>query len=763
MEPEWLRRELDDNQLEAVTADDGPILVFAGAGSGKTRVLTYRIAYLLTCRNVPAHRIMAVTFTNKAAKEMRQRLEQLVGNLFQPAWVGTFHAVCTRMLRLHGHSIGLPKDFVIYDEEDQLSLVKRILKEKDIDPNQFPPPAILSAIGAAKEQQVTPEELAEIVENPFQETVAKVYRDYQTRLQEAKAVDFDDLLWLALRMLEEKPEVADYYQSRFLHILVDEYQDVNRTQHQLTMLLAAQHRNLFLVGDDDQSIYSWRGSDVRLMLEVRNHFPDLRVFVLTNNYRSTQVILDAAWYVIKRNIHRQEKRLRAVRPAGEPLILFRAQDDREEAAFVAATIIDLVKQGANRYSDFAVIYRINAQSRPFEEVFVRWGIPYRVVGALRFYERKEVRDIIAYLRLLFNPADQVSLLRIINTPPRGIGEQTMSRIQELASLKGLPLGVAIFADDLLPSLPPRQRGGLMRFRQLMERLRQGLNEWKLSELIQAIVELTDYDEYVRKAEGDLVGQERMSNILQLATAAEQAFGDEPAAQSLPRFLEQIALLSPQDAADWRGDLVSLITAHSAKGLEFPIVFVTGLEEGLFPHSRSLDDPFQLEEERRLFYVALTRAKDRVYVTYAQRRGFSTGRWGESRFALTDLSRFLLELPSALVVEWRGVPTAQGLIPMPSPPTAAPRTPVSDWSKVLQPVSPSLPQPIRASEPGQSPAQGPFPVKTGARVRHRDFGIGKVIAVAADRRLLTILVQFDDPSVGLKRLALDMAPIEILSD
>ncbi len=761
----WLIADLDEVQREAVTAPDGPILVFAGAGSGKTRVLTYRIAYLLTARNVPAHRIMAVTFTNKAAGEMRQRLERLVGDQLQPAWVGTFHAVCTRMLRLHGSAIGLPRDFVIYDEEDQLSLVKRIMKDRDWDTSQFPASAILSAIGAAKEQQITPMQLAEIAESPFQQVIAQVYRQYQASLSEAKAVDFDDLLWLALRLLEERADVADYYQTRFLHVLVDEYQDVNKTQHRMTMLLGARNRNLFLVGDDDQSIYSWRGSDVRLMLEVRDHYPDLKVFVLTNNYRSTQSILDAAWHVIRRNRYRQEKRLRAVRPAGDPVTLFRAQDDREEASFVAATIIEEVKKGTHRYSDFAVIYRINAQSRPFEETFLRWGIPYRVVGALRFYERKEVKDVLAYLRLLVNPADQVSLLRILNTPPRGIGDQTLARIQETASIKGVPVPFALTDDTIIGALSPRQRTGLTRFRDLMSHLRDNLSRWTIPQLIQELILTTGYDDYVRKAEGDQVADERLSNIQQLATSADQAFGSEPASEALPRFLEQVSLLSPQDEVDWKSDLVSLITAHSAKGLEFPVVFVTGLEEGLFPHARSLDDPLPLEEERRLFYVALTRAQDRVYLTYAQRRGFATGRWGEWRFAPTDPSRFLSELPQSMLMEWRGIPTPEGLVPLSLSAVSPSPAPLSDWMEIIRPTVGKTIGKKEAGDAAAKPAsflRGPA-VRVGTRIRHRQFGEGRVIAVTGGKEGSVIAVKFDDPHIGIKKLALEIAPVEILPE
>jgi len=737
-------------------------MVFAGAGSGKTRVLTYRIAYLLLARKIPPHRIFAVTFTNKAADEMRQRLEFLVGKAVDAMWLGTFHAACARMLRQHGQAIGLPPDFVIYDEDDQRSLIKSVFKELDIDPDRFSIASVHAAISDAKTEMVSPEELSEIAETPFQQVVARVYRRYQELLRQAKAVDFDDLLWLALKMLREHPHVADYYQTRFLHILVDEYQDVNKPQHELTLILSAKHRNLFVIGDDDQNIYSWRGSDVRLMLELPKRFPDLKVFTLERNYRSTQTILDTAWYVIRHNKHRHEKRLRAVREGGEPVVLFRAQDDHEEAAFVASVVSEWVREGKCRYSDFAVIYRINAQSRPFEETFIRWGIPYRVVGALRFYERKEVKDIIAYLRILLNPADEVSLLRVINTPPRGIGERTVERLRQLAAQRNMPILEAIASGEALALLDTRARMAVRGFVNLINSLKAQMEELTLPQLIQKIVDATGYADYLVKSEGQLIAQERLENLAQLVAAAERQFAEVPASQSLHRFLEQLALLSPQDETNWQSDVVTLITAHSAKGLEFPVVFIVGLEEGLFPHARSLDDSWQLEEERRLFYVALTRAKDRAFLTYAQRRGWLTGRWGEARYSPTEPSRFLNEVPLSLLEEWRGVPTPQGFLRMKEADFAPPKKPS------VQEIVRGLPI-IKASEltvPKQQVGETRNrlrleDVRVGMKVRHKQFGTGTIVAVEPDEKLPMVVVKFDDRSVGEKRLALEFAPLELL--
>jgi DNA helicase-2/ATP-dependent DNA helicase PcrA len=759
---EQILAELDEMQREAVTAPDGPIMVFAGAGSGKTKVLTYRIAYLLLVRRIPPHRIFAATFTNKAAEEMRQRLEALVGKAIDVMWLGTFHAACARMLRQHGQVIGLPSDFVIYDEDDQRSLIKAIFKELNIDPDRFSVTAIHAAISDAKTEMVSPEELLEIAETPFQQVVARVYRRYQESLRQSKAVDFDDLLLLALKMLQENPQVADYYQTRFLHVLVDEYQDVNKPQHELTLLLSAKNRNLFVIGDDDQNIYSWRGSDVRLMLELPKRFPDLQIFTLERNYRSTQTILDTAWHVIKHNKHRHEKKLRAVREKGEPVVLFRSQDDYEEAAFVASVVNQWVSEGKYRYKDFAVIYRINAQSRPFEETFLRWGIPYRVVGALRFYERKEIKDIIAYLRILVNSADEVSLLRVINLPPRGIGERTLERLRQFALQRNIPLLEAILSSDALSFLDARARFAVKSFANLVGSLKAKMETLTLPQFIQHVVEAIGYADYVVRMEGQLMAQERLENLAQLVAAAERQFPETPASQSLHHFLEQLALLSPQDEANWQSDVVTLITAHSAKGLEFPVVFVVGLEEGLFPHARSLDDSWRLEEERRLFYVALTRAKDYAFLTYAQRRGWLTGKWGEARYAPTEPSRFLNEVPLSLLDEWRGVPTPQGFLRMKEHDFVSGKKP--EVKEIVRGISIQKASELVAGKQQIGELKNRLRVedlKVGMKVRHRQFGTGTIVAVEPDENLPIVVVRFDDRSIGEKRLALNFAPLEPL--
>jgi DNA helicase-2/ATP-dependent DNA helicase PcrA len=512
------------------------------------------------------------------------------------------------------------------------------------------------------------------------------------------------------------------------------------------------------------------------MLSLKQRFPDLQVFTLERNYRSTQAILDTAWHVIRHNRYRHEKRLQAAREGGEPVVLFRAQDDHEEAAFVGSVVTEWVRTGKFRYSDFAVIYRINAQSRPFEETFIRWGIPYRVVGALRFYERKEVKDILAYLRLLVNPADEVSLLRVINLPPRGIGEKTVERLRQFAHQRRTPILEAILSGEVSAALDARARSAVKNFGDLMRSLKAQLETQTLPQLIQHLVDAIGYADYLVRTEGQLMAQERLENLAQLVAAAERQFGDQKAAQALPTFLEQLALMSPQDETNWQSDAVTLITAHSAKGLEFPVVFVVGLEEGLFPHARSLDNAWQLEEERRLFYVALTRAKERAFLTYAQRRGWLTGKWGEARYAPTEPSRFLNEVPLTLLEEWRGVPTPQGFLRMDAPTVASRPSRQLDLRTLLRQAAISSQKTERTDFGTGDEGRGtgklgvigevrnplsPEQVRVGMRVRHRQFGEGVIVAVEPDERLPIVVVRFDDRTVGEKRLALAYAPLEIL--
>lgn len=745
--------QLDERQREAVLATEGPVIVFAGAGTGKTRVLTYRVAYLTCSKGVPPSFIMAVTFTNKAANEMRERLERLVGRACEQMWIGTFHAICARMLRIHGGCVGLKSNFIIFDEDDQIALIKRIMRDLEISFDRYNPQAIQAAISEAKVNMLSPDEYGDVAQTPFAKVVATVYERYEEALRTSNAVDFDDLLFCALRMLWENESIARHYGERFQYIHVDEYQDVNHLQHELVCTIAGRHRNIFVVGDDDQAIYGWRKASVKFILELKERFPDAKVITLERNYRSTSLILDAAYHVIQNNRYRHEKRLWTTREDGSPVIVYEAADEDKEALFVANMIRDLLSEGGRRYSDFAVMYRINAQSRPFEEAFSHFGMPYRVVGALRFYERREVKDILAFLRLLINPDDEVSLLRVINLPPRGIGDGTVRKLRAEVHSTGLSLGRLIIEDVKISSLMPRQLAAVLAFRRLFNRWKEQMSRLSIPQLIQRIVEESGYGEML-KADGELQAIERLSNIEQLAVVAQRAFGNEPASQTLQSFLEQIALMTPQDETSWDGDAITLLTVHSAKGLEFPIVFVVGLEEGLFPHFKSISSNEEFEEERRLFYVALTRAKDIVVLTHAAKR-IRRGAEGWRDYARMP-SRFIDEIPTDLKERVYGEPTLMGFLR-----TFKPDAVLHQWQPFTLNIKSLLDGKLRSSgevsKGVSSEALNAF--NPGDRVLHTKFGEGTVVSVERIGSRVQIYVLFDDPNVGEKCLAPEYAPLK----
>ncbi|MCS7252726.1 MAG: UvrD-helicase domain-containing protein [Armatimonadota bacterium] len=757
-----LLEQLDEQQREAVLVTDCPVIVFAGAGSGKTRVLTYRVAYLVSCRGVPPSFIMAVTFTNKAANEMRERLVRLVGRACEQMWIGTFHAICARMLRMHGNFVGLKPNFVIFDEDDQIALIKRIMRELEIGFDRYNPSAIQAAISEAKVSMFSCEDYAEAAQTPFSKVVAAVYEQYERALRSSNAVDFDDLLLYALRMIWENESLLRYYSERFQYIHVDEYQDVNYLQHELVCALAKRHCNLFVVGDDDQAIYGWRKASVKFILELKERFPEARVVTLERNYRSTGVILEAAHHVIKNNRYRHKKRLWTTREGGFPVIVYEASDEDKEALFVANMIRELISQDERRYCDIAVMYRVNAQSRPFEEAFLHFGIPHRVVGAVRFYERREIKDMLAFMRLIVNPDDEVSLLRVINLPPRGIGDVTLRKLRTEAQSKGLSLGRLIIEGDKISSLTTRQLEAVLNFRRLVIGWRMKMREVSIPQLIQHILEESGYEEML-KLEGELQALERLANIEQLMMAAKRTFGSDPASQTLQSFLEQIALLTPQDETSWDGDAVTLLTVHSAKGLEFPVVFVVGLEEGLFPHIRSMNTDEEFEEERRLFYVALTRAKDLVILTYASKRMRRSidGYW----HCAQKPSRFIDEIPSQLKQWVYGEPTLRGFIR-----TFQPTAVMHPWQSVAFNIRALLDghkgKERAESEKGmtaRTPDEGCesetlIELEPGDRVFHTKFGTGTVRMVERIGRRMQAYVLFDDPAVGEKCLALEYAPL-----
>jgi DNA helicase-2/ATP-dependent DNA helicase PcrA len=655
--PEEILARLNPPQREAVSHQRGPLLILAGAGSGKTRVLAHRVAYLVATGTRP-WQIVAVTFTNKAANEMRERIAGLIGEeAAREATIGTFHAICARILRRDGERIGLTRSFNIYDRADQVAVVKGVLRALDLDEKRFAPAGMLAWIGQRKDELADVATAKRQAANYYDETAARVYEAYQRQLHEDDAVDFDDLLMRTVFLFEQHPDVLARYQGRWQQILVDEYQDTNRAQYLLCSLLAAKHRNLAVVGDDDQSIYSWRGADLRNILDFERDNPDARVVKLEQNYRSTQTILDAAHAVVSRNEGRKEKKLWTDRGTGTLITIFDAYNEYEEAEFVARQVERLVggsaqrgvsalltrraddEDGALQYGDVAVCYRINAQSRVLEEAFMRFGIPYQLVGGTRFYERREVKDALAYVRLARTAADRVALERVINVPARGIGDKTVEELRAWATSRGTPLWAAVEAAGENPNLTPRARASLGAFAELVRGLGALAEVEPPSAVFDAVFERSGLQSAIQDGTED--GEERWTNLLELRNHAAE-FDELAVPEGLARFLEEVALVSDQDTLEDRPERVTLITLHAAKGLEFPVVFIVGLEEGLLPHKRALEDERELEEERRLAYVGMTRAKDRLFLVNARHR--ST--WGVG--AASEPSRFLAELPEELM-------------------------------------------------------------------------------------------------------------------
>lgn len=625
-------KNLNQRQIEAITQTEGPVLIIAGPGSGKTRVLTHRVAYMIE-RGIPAENILAVTFTNKAAEEMRSRIKKMIPleskRDFKLPTLGTFHAICARILRTEAPILGYKTDFVIFDDKDSQALVKKALADLNISEEQFNPYAVLEAISTAKNELIGPEQYAKDATDFFPENVAKIYAIYQAKLKRANAVDFDDLLMLVVNLFLEHPEILAKYQEKFRYILVDEYQDTNHVQYQLINLLAKKYRNLFVIGDEAQNIYSWRGADFRNLLNFEKDYPDAKVVLLEQNYRSTKTILDAAQRVIEKNKFKKDKTLWTQNSQGEKITLFGAENEREEAYYIISEIVSQ-KRGRPglKLSDFAVLYRTNAQSRAIEEAFLKTGIPYKIVGSLKFYDRKEIKDLLAYLRLIQNPQDVISMDRIINVPARGFGRDV--DCQKL-----------IDGNLLLDEMTPQRRRAWENFCALMNTLRSEAQTLKLSRLLQRVLQLTGYEEFVKtKGEKEEI-EDRLQNIKELFTVAKKYDALEPG-EGLRAFLEEAALMSSQDEVETDKDVVNLMTMHCAKGLEFPMVFIAGCEEGIFPHSRSLIDAWQMEEERRLCYVGITRAKEKLYLICSRLRQL----FGSTQ--VNPPSRFLSDIPAYLI-------------------------------------------------------------------------------------------------------------------
>ena len=722
---------LNPPQQEAVTHGDGPLLVFAGAGSGKTRVLTARIAYLIASRKTWPDRLLAVTFTNKAAREMRGRVESLVGPGAEKMWVGTFHATAVRILRREAQRLGIVSSFVIFDEDDTRAALKRVLEELRLDPKRYPIGSLSQQISQAKSELKRP---ADIPNRSYaDEILRRVYDSYEEVLRRSGGLDFDDLIMKLVELYQNDSEALEKWRDRFRHVLVDEYQDTNRAQYVLVNLLAAEHRNVAVVGDDDQSIYRFRGADIRNILDFRKDYPDAHVVHLEQNYRSSQAILDTAYSVIRNNPERAEKRLWTSRAGGEKVVATQAYNEVEEAEFVADEIERLRKTETRGYSDFAVLYRTNAQSRAFEDVLARRRIPYRLVGGVRFWERREVKDLVAYLRFCFNPQDALSFARIVSVPSRKIGSVTIEAINSFAREAEANI-VEILANlGRVPGVPKTAVGPLQGFRAQVESVRATMGVLRPSELIDQVVEVMGLRAHYR--DGTPQGEARLENLNELRGLAE-SFDDRDPTQGLEDFLAEIALVSDVDAYDENGEGATLITLHMVKGLEFPVVFMVGLEEGLLPHQRALDEreenpsvvgaATEMAEERRLAYVGMTRAKDRLYLSCAFRRHL----YGRSQPAFP--SRFLADIPQSLLAAPRGLA-----------PIAPPRHGYKERYLERQ---------IEAA-PAAPPVQR---FTSGDRVTHPAFGAGTVVKSTLTRTDEELVIKFD--TAGLKILSGLLAPL-----
>jgi DNA helicase-2/ATP-dependent DNA helicase PcrA len=742
-----LLNDLNPVQQKAVLETEGPLLVFAGAGSGKTRVLTYRIAYLIQERGIRPWNIFAVTFTNKAADEMRERVERLLGRSAKGTWISTFHSACARILRQHIEQLGFKRNFVIYDDQDQERHLKAIMKELNLDFKMFRPRAIQSGIERLKNEGITPDQYSPNPYNIFQKRLALVYQRYQEDLHRNNALDFGDLLTFVIILFRRFPEILRSYQMLCHYVMVDEFQDTNSIQYQLIRKMVEAHQNICVVGDDDQSIYRWRGAEVGNILNFEKDFPEAKVITLEQNYRSTQNILQAANHVVRKNRYRKEKKLWTENPEGELLTFYVAEDEMDEARFAIQKIIEHASAGESMrsYRDIAVFYRINAQSRAIEDELVKYRIPYTVVGGMKFYERKEIKDVLAYLKLIDNPSDGLSLKRIINVPSRGIGEKTIEKVEAFAREKKFSLyeGLrqAIGEDGLTPAIKAKMR----EFIQLIEEFREDGKSLTLSQLTLALLAKTKYLQRLKEEGTDeaISKIENIDELINVMMGLEQ--GEEKV--SLESFLDKVSLVTDVDLYEDKGDRVSLMTLHCAKGLEFPIVFIVGIEEGLLPHSRRGEEIEDMEEERRLFYVGITRAKERLFLSRAEERcTFGVGRANLP-------SRFLDELPIELMQFKEKKGGMESLFSQ--------ETPWSDDTHQTEIMVDGLSQESLFSE-GDGVVlcpEGFFPLKIGMRVRHPKFGEGRVKSVEGMDENQKAMIFFQN--IGAKRLKVRYANLEIL--
>ncbi|MCR1898789.1 DNA helicase PcrA [Irregularibacter muris] len=736
-----LLQGLNPQQVQGVENTEGPLLILAGAGSGKTRVLTHRIAYIIEQGKAYPSQILAITFTNKAAKEMRHRVEKLVGPESNSIWVSTFHSMCVRMLRKDIEKLDYGRNFVIYDTIDQKSLMQECLRELNMSEKQFPIPGVTSAISEAKDKLLTPEEyLRQNQENYRLEKIGSVYRLYQRKLKKNNALDFDDLIFKTIELFRENPEVLEYYQRKFKYLLVDEYQDTSHAQYQLIEMLSRLYKNLCVVGDDDQSIYRFRGADLRNILEFERDYPNAKIIKLEQNYRSFQNILDAANCVIQNNTGRKSKKLWTDKKEGNSIYVCGNNNEYEEGNFIAQEIEKCRNQEERNYRDFAILYRTNAQSRVIEESLMRAGIPYQIFGGQKFYSRMEIKDIVAYLTLMENPFDDIALKRIINMPKRGIGKTTLEKIEGYAEFKDIGMYSAISNIEEVPGLTERVKGKIKSFADMMAKFSTLKEVMGLTDLIRQVIEDTGYMDMLREGKVDKADI-RMENLEEFVSGAAE-FESNSDETSLQAFLENVALVADIDNLDSEEGAAVLMTLHNAKGLEFPVVFLAGMEEGMFPHSRSLTDYEEMEEERRLCYVGITRAMEKLYMSYALQRSI----YGQTTYY--SKSRFLNEIPSQLLEQEEEKSVFR------SEPAFSNKFAYHQGRENALKSTPTKSTPVSQNKNISS-----SDVKVGMKVKHGKWGIGTVVERKEQEGDILLSIAF--PGLGIKKLSLSFAPLTII--
>ncbi|ABK60509.1 DNA helicase PcrA [Clostridium novyi] len=758
-----LKKLLNKEQYEAATAIEGPVLVLAGAGSGKTRVLTYRIAHMIEDLGIPQYNILAITFTNKAAGEMKDRIKKLVSNNIDSMWVSTFHSSCVRILRREIDKLGYNKNFAIYDSTDQKNLVKQCMKELNISDKDINEKEIISKIGKQKDNLITAEEYKKRNEKDFRKNrIADVYLLYQKKLKNSNALDFDDLIFKTVELFKKHPEVLEFYQNKFKYIMVDEYQDTNKTQYQLVKMLAAAHRNIFVVGDDDQCIYQWRGADIKNILDFEKDYPEAKVVKLEENYRSKANILNAANTVIKHNSQRKNKVLRTQNENGEKIKIYRAYSDMDEGLFISNEIKRLIKKENRSYKDFAILYRTNAQSRVFEDVFMKRDIPYRIIGGLKFYDRKEIKDITAYLKFINNLQDDISLKRIINVPKRAIGAATVSKIQDFANYMDECMYSVLLDVENIPGLSKRSISSINKFTSLINGFTRTKDKVSVSNLIQEILESTGYMKELKDS-NEIEDISRIENIKELVSAAVE-FENTSEDKSLSAFLEKITLVSDVDNYDEDTDTTVMMTLHSAKGLEFPVVFMVGMENGIFPGAQSLENFAEMEESRRLCYVGITRAKEQLYMTSASTRkvfGRSVA-YSESDF-INEISPNLKEMVREGRTESAVKSSTVRLNSVANGATISSHSlssfGVKKAEKTINSILSNSYTSQGSNEKGNKKDLNLDEITVGRKVSHDKFGVGTIVSATKTNNDVKVTIAFDN--MGIKQLMFSMAPIKLI--